>query len=252
MNGYTMTRVNTEIDTIGFDADDTLWHTENMFQETQVRLAEMMRRYADDNAVHNHLHAIEVENVKVFGYGIKGFTLSMIETAITMSKGAVTSSEIHEIIAMGKQMLQSPLTLMPHAETVLANLKRRYTLLLITKGDLLDQTNKIDKSGLADYFDGVEVVSEKDEKSYAAVLKRHSVDPNRFMMVGNSIPSDIEPVLALGGFAVQVPYQFTAVHELFDGNIDNPRFFRADCLSDIPGLVERVHRPITGNSTSVI
>ncbi|MEQ9487539.1 MAG: HAD family hydrolase [Alphaproteobacteria bacterium] len=247
-----MTQINTEIDTIGFDADDTLWHTENMFQETQTRLAEMMRRYAADDAVQNHLHEIEVENVKVFGYGIKGFTLSMIETAITMSKGAVTSAEIHEIISMGKRMLKSPLTLMPHAETVLANLKRRHTLLLITKGDLLDQTNKVDKSGLADYFDGVEVLSEKDEKSYAAVLKRHSVDPSRFLMVGNSIPSDIEPVLDLGGFAVQVPYQFTAVHELFDGKIDNPRFFRTDCLSEIPGLMERFRRPITRNPSSVI
>ncbi len=248
MNGCMMTQPETKIETIGFDADDTLWHTENMFQETQTRLAEMMRGYASDEAVQKHLHSIEVENVKVFGYGIKGFTLSMIETAITMSKGAVTSEEIHEIIVMGKRMLQSPLTLMPHAETVLANLKRRFRLLLITKGDLLDQTNKVDKSGLADSFDGIEVVSEKNPQSYATVLERYDVDPARFMMVGNSIPSDVEPVLTLGGYAVHVPYQFTAVHEIFDGRIDNSRFFKAECLSEIPGLAERLNRAITKNS----
>ncbi len=247
-----MTNSNTGIGVIGFDADDTLWHTENLFQETQLRLAEMMCQYADDKAVQNHLHETEVKNVKVFGYGIKGFTLSMIETAITMSQGNVTSGEIHEIIQMGKRMLQAPLTLMPHAETVLANLKNSHSLILITKGDLLDQTNKVDKSGLSHYFDGVEVLSEKNEVSYAAVFERYAIDPAHFMMVGNSIPSDVEPILGLGGYAVHIPYKVTAIHEVFDGSIENEKFFKAECLSEMPSLVSRLNKSITKNSSVVI
>lgn len=240
------------ITTIGLDADDTLWHTETLFQDTQLRLAEMMCRYADERAVQARLHAIEIENVKVFGYGIKGFTLSMIETAITLSQGHVTSDEIHEIVGMGKRMLQAPLTLMPHVETVLANLNRQFRLLLITKGDLLDQTNKVDKSGLSGYFEGVEVVSEKDNASYTAVFDRYEIKPTHFMMIGNSIPSDIEPVLNLGGYAVHVPYQITAIHELHDGKIENERFFKAGSLSEVPGLVGRLNHSITKNSSIVI
>ena len=246
-----MTNDNMKIVTIGFDADDTLWHTENMFQETQVRLAEMMCRYADDKAVQDHLHETEVQNVKVFGYGIKGFTLSMIETAISMSKGKVTSEEIHEIIAMGKKMLKAPLTLMPHVETVLANLKHNHPLYLITKGDLLDQGNKVDKSGLSHFFDGVEIVSEKNQETYAAVFQRHAIDPAHFMMIGNSIPSDVEPVLGLGGYAVHVPYKSTAVHELFEGTIDSEKFFEANSLSDIPRLVRKLNGQFTKKSSIV-
>lgn len=240
------------IKSIGFDADDTLWHTENMFQDTQIRLSEMMNAYADKEAVQEHLHRIEVENVKIFGYGIKGFTLSMIETSITMSGGHVTSAEIREIIQMGKRMLEAPLVLMPHAETVLSNLKRHYHLVLITKGDLLDQTNKIDKSGLGGYFDAIEVVSEKDEVSYSRVYESHNIDPSSFMMIGNSIPSDIVPVLNLGGYAVHIPYKTTAIHERFEGQIENGRFCRAYQLTDVPVLVHSLNRPITKNSSNVI
>lgn len=240
------------IRTIGLDADDTLWHTETLFQETQSRLAEMMCRYADERAVQARLQATEIENVKVFGYGIKGFTLSMIETAITLSQGNVTPEEIHEIVGMGKRMLRAPLTLMPHVETVLANLNRRFRLILITKGDLLDQTNKVDKSGLGEYFEGVEVVSEKDKSSYTAVFDRYEIDPANFMMIGNSIPSDIEPVLNLGGYAVHVPYQITAIHELHDGTIESERFFKAGSLSEVPGLIARLNLSITKNSSIVI
>ena len=225
------------ISEIGFDADDTLWHCENMFFETQARLEEILEQYAPREEVEAKLHDTELQNVRLFGYGIKGFTLSMVETAVQISGGKITGDEVHEILMMGKSMLDAPVELIPNVRTVLASLQDRYRLILITKGDVLDQTNKIDKSGLGDFFDQIEVVQKKDVDSYRDVLTRHAVDPTQFLMIGNSIPSDVLPVLELGGWGVHVPYRHTAVFERHEDDPPHDRFRRLDSLSDLPALV---------------
>ncbi|WP_425405221.1 HAD family hydrolase [Hwanghaeella sp.] len=225
------------ISEIGFDADDTLWHCENMFFETQARLEEILEQYAPREEVEAKLHDTELQNVRLFGYGIKGFTLSMVETAVQISGGKITGDEVHEILMMGKSMLDAPVELIPNVRTVLASLQDRYRLILITKGDVLDQTNKIDKSGLGDFFDQIEVVQKKDVDSYRDVLTRHEVDPTQFLMIGNSIPSDVLPVLELGGWGVHVPYRHTAVFERHEDDPPHDRFRRLESLSDLPALV---------------
>lgn len=230
------------IEVIGVDADDTLWHTENMFQETQRRLEDMLAAHAPREEVEERMHATELANVKLFGYGIKGFTLSMVETAIQISKGGITGDEVHEILMMGKKMLEAPIELMPHVETVLNTLGQDHRLVLITKGDVLDQTNKIDKSGLGELFDAVEIVQEKDEANYRAVLDRHGIEADTFLMVGNSVPSDVQPVLDIGGYGVHVPYRHVAVFERHRNDPEHDRFHRIKALSDLPALVRGLAR----------
>ncbi len=233
------------ISVIGFDADDTLWHTENMFQGVQARLEEILARHAPREEVERRLHATEIANVKLFGYGVKGFTLSMVETAVQISEGRITGDEVHQILMMGKEMLEAPIELMPNIKTVLNSLEQDYRLMLITKGDVLDQTNKIDKSGLGDCFDVVEVVQEKDPASYEKVLATHGVDASEFIMIGNSIPSDVAPVLTLGGYGVHVPYQHVAVFEKHRDDPDSDRFFRLDAIAEFPGLVAEINKGLT-------
>lgn len=220
---------------IAFDADDTLWHTEDMFQDTQVRLSDILKEYAENHRVEETLSATEQRNIRLFGYGIKGFTLSMVETAIELSDGQVEAKQIHEIIMMGKAMLDAPMRLFPQVEDVLPKLKDRFQLAIITKGDLLDQTNKIDKSGFADIFDYVEVVSEKDADTYKRLFGDWDLKASQVMMVGNSVPSDVLPVLEIGGRAVHIPYEVTAAHERHDEDPSTDRFAR---LNDLTELVE--------------
>ena len=174
------------IEVIGFDADDTLWHTENLFQETQQSLVNILERYAPHEEIVEKLYATEKSNIAHFGYGIKGFTLSMIETAVQISEGNVTAHDVQKIIDLGKAMLLAPLDIFDHIEEVLVDLRRRHRLFLITKGDLLDQRNKIDQSGLADYFEVLEVVSEKDPGTYKTIFDRERVNIRNVAMVGNS------------------------------------------------------------------
>ncbi|RVU34208.1 HAD family hydrolase [Hwanghaeella grinnelliae] len=227
---------------IGFDADDTLWHCENHFFETQARLEAILEHHAPREEVEAKLHDTELANVRLFGYGIKGFTLSMIETAVQISRGKITGDEVHEILMMGKAMLDAPVELMPNVRTVLASLQDKYRLSLITKGDVLDQTNKIDKSGLGDFFDRIEVVQQKEVDNYRDVLTRHGIDAEHFLMIGNSIPSDVLPVLELGGWGVHVPYRHTAV---FERHVDDPpheRFRRLESLSELPALLTKIEQ----------
>ncbi len=228
------------IDVIAFDADDTLWHNESLFQETQVRLAEILDHYAPHAEVMARLHETESNNIKLFGYGIKGFTLSMVETAIQISKQKISAADIHEIVMMGKAMLDSPLELMSGVEQVLEKLGADRPLILITKGDMLDQRNKIDNSGLADHFAEIEVVSEKDSATYLDLFERFGVAPERVIMVGNSLPSDVLPVLALDGYAVHIPYHVTASIEQTDEEPDHPKFFHLDHIADLPALIAAV------------
>jgi len=227
----------TEIDAIAFDADDTLWHTESLFQTTQKRLEEILDQYAPHDEVAAHLHETETKNIGLFGYGIKGFTLSMIETAIELSGRKVSAADIHEIVMMGKSMLDSPLELMDGVEDVLDQLGRNFPLCLITKGDMLDQQNKIDKSGLASKFRQIEVVSEKDTATYRTLFENFGIAPERTVMVGNSIPSDVAPVLELNGYGVHIPYHVTASFEKHDDDPQHPNFFRLERISQLPDLI---------------
>ncbi|WP_259780084.1 HAD family hydrolase [Aestuariispira ectoiniformans] len=225
---------------IAFDADDTLWHTEDMFQETQKRLSEILKEHAPDDVVETVLNDTEKRNIGLFGFGIKGFTLSMVETAIELSDGDISARQIHEIIMMGKQMLDAPMRLFDDVYNVLNGLKGRYQLSIITKGDLLDQTNKIDKSGLAQLFDYTQVVSHKDPGTYNSLFQAWGIEPRSVMMVGNSVPSDVAPILEIGGHAVHIPYEVTAVHELHDKRPDSDRFHQLENIRELPDLLDRI------------
>jgi putative hydrolase of the HAD superfamily len=225
---------------IGFDADDTLWHTETLFQETQTRLAAILDAYAAHDEVQRRLHETEERNIKSFGYGIKGFTLSMVETAIEISGGRISAVDIHRIVAMGRDMLEAPMNLLDGVPQVLADLRSRYPLYMVTKGDLLDQHNKIEKSGLAAHFTAVEVVARKDAATYRELFGRFGIDPATVMMVGNSVPSDVLPVLEIGGWAVHIPYVVTASFERHDEDPAHARFARLPTIRDLPALLDRV------------
>ena len=227
----------TLLDAIALDADDTLWHSESLFQKTQARLIEILDQYADHESVLARLHDTEEQNIRLFGFGIKGFTLSMIEAAIEISQGRITAPEIHEIVMMGKAMLDSPLDLFDGVADVLSDLANHYPLFLITKGDNMDQYNKIDKSGLAGHFSQIEVVLKKDVPTYQKLFQEHGVDPGRVLMAGNSIPSDVLPVLELGGWGVHIPYHVVASFERHDKDPKHDRFRRIERLSDLPDLV---------------
>ena len=197
----------TAFDVIGFDADDTLWHSEDGFRANEERFVELVEPYAPEGvAVKAALTATERKNLAAFGYGVKSFGLSMVEAAVTISGGRVPSTVVAEMIEMVRRQLEDPVRLLGHVPEVLAEVGAARRMILITKGDLIHQTHKVTTSGLAHHFEHVEIVLEKDPETYASVLSKLSIDPKRFCMVGNSVRSDILPVLALGGHAVHVPY----------------------------------------------
>ncbi len=203
-----------DIKVIAFDADDTLWVNETIFTVTQERFKEILSQYVRAETLEEKLYGFEMRNLKIFGYGIKGFMLSMIETAIELSAGKISGAEIQQIINLGKVMLDHPVEVLPNVEETLRALKESYTLMLITKGDLFDQESKIARSGLADYFSQVEILSEKDEETYRRVLKRNNVNVEEFLMVGNSLKSDVLPICNLGARAVYIPFHTTWAHEV--------------------------------------
>jgi putative hydrolase of the HAD superfamily len=229
------------ISVIAFDADDTLWHTESLFVETQARLVAILDRYAPHAEVAARLQETEQRNLAFFGYGIKGFILSMVETAIEISHRRVTAEEIHEILMMGRAMLDSPLDLLDGVAETLAALGDRHRLFLITKGDLLDQTNRIQKSGLAPHFAHVEVVSRKNIETYRRIFAAQGVAPEEVMMIGNSIPSDVVPVLEIGGYGVHIPYSVTAVFERHEALPQHDRFHQLAAIHELPALLRRLN-----------
>ncbi|UOR03552.1 HAD family hydrolase [Hymenobacter aerilatus] len=199
---------------IAFDADDTLWPNQPHFDYAEAQLYNLLTHYADADTLGRHFYEVWKQNMHLFGYGAKSFMLAMIETVIQLTNGAVTGTEIQQILDHGKRLLDFPIELLPHVEEVLAELKQRgVPLMLLTKGDLFDQESKLARSGLGDYFDYVEIVSEKNEATYRRILTRYQVQPADFVMVGNSLKSDILPVLQLGGQAIHVPYHATWIHE---------------------------------------
>jgi putative hydrolase of the HAD superfamily len=223
---------------IAFDADDTLWHNETIFEHVHERYRALLARYHDAATVDRTLFATEMRNLELYGYGVKGFTLSAIETAIELSGGRIGAAEIRTLIGLGQEMLAHPVELLDGVAPVVAALARTHELLLITKGDLRDQRRKVAKSGLAAHFRAIEIVPEKDEAVYAEILRRHGIAPAEFLMVGNSLKSDILPVLALGGAGVHVPYHLTWQHE----RAETPpaaegRFFTLETLAGLPALL---------------
>lgn len=198
---------------VGLDGDDTLWHNETRFNFTQAELRELLRRHVPDADIGAHLAEVEMTNLGMYGYGVKAFTLSMLETAIQLTEGRIPAGDLEVILGWGKRMLMEPTELLDGVEAALRELNERFDLLLITKGDLFDQESKLARSGLADLFLGVEIVSEKNVKSYRGILTRRGIKTDEFVMVGNSLRSDIVPVLELGARAVHIPYQVTWHHE---------------------------------------
>jgi putative hydrolase of the HAD superfamily len=230
------------IEMVAFDGDDTLWHNESYFSVTQERFRRIMGPYlAADEDVSRRLLDTELRNLRIYGYGIKSFTLSMIETAIEVSDGNVTSREIGAILQAAKDMLANPVEVLDGAIDAVEAVSAAYPVMLVTKGDLFDQESKLARSGLGERFDSVEIVTEKDEGTYDRILKRRGLSPERFVMVGNSMRSDIWPVLELGGWAVHVPYHVTWAHELVEDETSvrgHERFRHLDSLAGLPGLLE--------------
>jgi len=225
------------IEVIAFDADDTLWHNESLFTVTQAKFKQLLAAYHGDDWIETKLNETERRNIEHFGYGIKGFTLSMIETAIELTEGRISGAEIQEIIGYAHAMLEAPVELLDGVRQTISHLARQYPLMLITKGDLFDQESKIARSGLGEYFSRVEIVSEKNADVYRAIMAKHRLDPQRFLMVGNSIKSDILPVIDVGGRAVYVPYHMTWVHERVT-DYDAASFFEIADIGLLPALLD--------------
>ncbi|AWY00744.1 haloacid dehalogenase [Marinomonas primoryensis] len=235
-----MTLRRTEFKVIAFDADDTLWRNEDIFIHAQDEFINLLLPYHDETYIRSHLGDVQIQNLEHFGYGIKGFTLSMIETAIELTEGRISGNEIHEIIQLAKCMLASPVELLPNVENVLSKLEGKARLFVITKGDLLDQESKLARSGIADYFETIEIVSDKTSDAYQQILQRHNIPTEHFLMVGNSLKSDILPVLDLGAQALHVPYHSTWDHEKVtdDTLLQYPQLTTLNDIADLLGWLD--------------
>ncbi|MDM9632462.1 HAD family hydrolase [Robiginitalea aurantiaca] len=202
-----------DITTIGFDADDTLWVNETYFRQAEAAFAELLEPYETKNTIDQELFKMEMRNLQLYGYGIKGFMLSMIESALQLSNGRVSQETISRILDLGKEMIAHNLELLDGVQEVLEALAPKYRLLVLTKGDLLDQERKLEKSGLIDYFHHVEVLSDKKPDNYSRLLEHLEIGVSEFLMVGNSLKSDVLPILELGARAIHVPFHTTWAHE---------------------------------------
>ncbi|SNY92330.1 putative hydrolase of the HAD superfamily [Cohaesibacter sp. ES.047] len=226
------------IKVIAFDADDTLWENEQFYRLTENEFHRLLSDHAESDHLEEKLLAAEKRNLELYGYGIKGFMLSMIETALEVTRGDISTQSIGAILAIGKSLLAHPIELIPGAEQTLDALAEDYQLWLITKGDLFDQERKIAQSGLAEKFDTIEILAEKSTHAYERIFSQHSVCADEILMVGNSLKSDITPVLEVGGWAVFVPHDLTWAHEHVDEPIAHPRYRRIAALAELPALVE--------------
>ncbi len=228
---------------IAFDGDDTLWHNERHFVHAQDAFKELMSAYLDPGSIDGRLAEAETRNLPHFGYGIKGFALSMIETAVELTGGRITGRDVQAIIDIARGMLNARVELLDRAKETVESLAGAHRLMLITKGDLRDQELKVARSGLAGHFSAVEIVSDKSRDSYAALLRRHAVPPAGFLMVGNSLRSDILPVLAIGGSAVYIPHHLTWSHEVADPPpAGHPGFHALEHIGMLPDLLRDLER----------
>ena len=230
------------IEIVGFDADDTLWHSERYYQDAHAEFERIVGGYVDvsDVRVHERLLAVERENVRLFGYGVKGMALSMIEAAIALTDARISAADVHRLVQLGKSVLSHPVELLQGVRAAVEAVATRHRIVLITKGDLVHQERKVAQSGLADLFHRIEIVSEKDVGSYAALLEQFDVPRAAFAMVGNSYKSDIAPVLALGGWGVHVPYPLLWALERAEADAAHPRLAVVEDAAGIPAAIERL------------
>lgn len=213
-----MKLIDSKIKVIAFDADDTLWVNETYFRDAENEFAKLLANYETENKIHQELYKKEIKNLPVYGYGIKGFVLSMIECALEISNNQVSPKIIEQIITIGKQMLAKPIELIDGVEQVLKELSSNYKLIVATKGDLLDQEKKLEKSNLSDYFHHIEVMSDKKAKDYLKLIKHLDIHPSELLMIGNSLKSDILPLIEIGATAIHVPFHTTWAHEEVNDN----------------------------------
>ena len=231
----------TNFDAIAFDADDTLWENERLYASAQARLVELLARYHPPEWIHERLYRTEMRNLEHFGYGIKAFALSMVETAVELTDGQISGVELQSLIDMAKEMLHAKVDVMKHVTEALTQLKTKYTLMLLTKGDLFEQENKIARSGLGDCFRYIEIVSKKTVPVYKDLLEKHSIYPNRFLMVGNSLRSDILPLLELSAHAIYIPHELTWQHEQSDPPpAGQAGYHQLEHIGQLPALLERL------------
>jgi len=226
--------------TIGFDADDTLWQNEQFYQTTQAHFLELLKDYADPKELPDRLLKVMLRNVGAYGFGIKSFTLSMVETAIEVTEGRAPARVIAEILAAGREMAKHPVETLPFARETLDALAGNYRLVLITKGDLFDQERKIAESGLGELFAAVEIVSDKNRATYERVFSRHGDGPTQSMMIGNSLKSDVLPALAAGSWGVYVPHDLTWAWEHAEAPERETRFRQVGNLGELPRLIEEI------------
>jgi putative hydrolase of the HAD superfamily len=226
------------IEVIAFDADDTLWHNEGLYLRTQEKFKQLLTTYHGEEWIDRKLYETETRNLQHFGYGIKGFTLSMIETAIELTEGRISGAEISKIMSYAREMLAAPVELLDGVRETVAQLAETHQLMLITKGDLFDQETKIARSGIGGYFKRIEIVREKNRETYEAIARRHGITPESFLMVGNSLKSDILPVAAMGALAVYVPYQTTWQHErVSEEELRQVEYIQLEHINLLPALL---------------
>ena len=225
------------IKVIAFDADDTLWVNEPYFRTTEKAFCELLKEYVPEEECNELLYKFEMQNLPLYGYGIKPFVLSLIEAAITISKKQIPLEIVSEIIAIGKKMLQMPVELIDGIETTLAHLSKKYLLVMATKGDLLDQERKLIKSGLEKYFHHIEVMSDKQPKNYQKLITHLDIPPSQFLMVGNSLKSDVLPVLEIGSYAIHIPFHTTWEHEKVEEEVMHCNFKELKLASELIDLL---------------
>lgn len=226
------------ITTVALDADDTLWHNESIFHLTQDQYVGLLKEYGDPDHMKARLLEVEIKNLKLYGYGVKSFTLSMIETAIELTRGAVPAKTVMDILNLGRAMLEHPVEPLPGVAETLEALKDGYKLIMVTKGDLMNQEQKLARSGLGDYFHAIEIVSEKDASTYRRIVARQGVAPAAMVMIGNSMKSDVLPALDAGLWGIHIPYHLTWAHEHAEPPSDSPRFAKLETISELPGWLD--------------
>src|ERR1700761_6013535 len=222
---------------IAFDADDTLWVNEPYFQNTEKKFCALMEEFLPQHTLSRELLKVEIENLALYGYGIKGYILSMIEAAMKVTDNHLHIEAIEKIIGYGKELLNEPIELLDDVEEVLKSLQGHYRIVVATKGDLLDQERKLKKSGLSHYFHHIEIMSDKGEKDYLKLIRHLDIQPEEFMMIGNSLKSDVIPVINIGGHAVHVPYHNTWAHEHVETTLDQANFRHVEHLKEVLGLI---------------
>ncbi len=230
-----------EIKVIGFDADDTLWVNETLFRQAESEFFKLLELYDVEHRIYQELFRTEMDNLELYGYGIKGFMLSMIETALKVSDGKISNEAINSIIQIGKRMMNAKVEILDDVKSTLQNLKSKYRLIMVTKGDLSDQERKLNKSNLEEYFHHIEIVSQKKPANYSKLLDHLDISPDEFLMVGNSLRSDILPVLEIGAQAIHIPFHTTWDHEkVSDEETRDKKYYTLTTIREIPNHLESI------------